>query len=276
MNSEHVVVQALLRGWPFPRGAGRIIDRFFCNLKFASAEATVRTTDGFDITVPPNDLIGRHIYLTGEFDRTIVEVLLLHSNPGDVLLDIGANIGYISGCFLAKVPQSKAICVDPQTGILSFLKSNMAQFGIRASVHEIALSSQSGAAFLSIPDGTITRLRPTRGISVTLERSKEFFSKLERLDIIKIDVEGHEAEIFNDAADELQRLRPRAIVFEDATAEAHPKGAIGKVLTECGYEIRAIRKRLTSLDFPLVNEKSDCIANDYLAILNQTSTESHI
>ena len=42
-----------------------------------------------------NDHFGRHIYLTGEFDRTTVEVLLKFAR------DVGANIGYVGACFLA-------------------------------------------------------------------------------------------------------------------------------------------------------------------------------
>src|ERR1019366_9617231 len=99
MNRQHILAQILLRSWPFPRGAGRIIDHYFSRLAFDDEIASVLTTDGFTINVIPNDLIGRHIYLTGEFDRSTVEVLLKFSNPEDVLLDIGANIGYVSACF---------------------------------------------------------------------------------------------------------------------------------------------------------------------------------
>ncbi len=58
------------------------------------------------MTVLPNDHIGRHIYLSGAFDRTIVEMLLRYARPEDRILDIGANIGYISCAMLALVPES--------------------------------------------------------------------------------------------------------------------------------------------------------------------------
>src|SRR5215208_4460547 len=134
MNRQHIIPQILLRAWPFPRGTGRIIDRFFNDLMFTDEISTVDTTDGFPLSVMPNELIGRHLYLTGEFDRTTVEVLLKHAKPGDMLLDVGANIGYVSACFLAKVPESRVIAVEPQPGIVDLLKSNLAQFGDRASV----------------------------------------------------------------------------------------------------------------------------------------------
>src|SRR6266480_2252501 len=125
MNNEHVLTQALLRSWPFPHGAGRILDRYFSKLSFSCDTATVRTTDDFDISVIPNELIGRHIYLTGEFDRSIVDLLCKFSRNGDVLLDIGANIGYVSTCFLNNVPNSSVIAVEPQETVLDLLKINL-------------------------------------------------------------------------------------------------------------------------------------------------------
>ena len=139
MNREHIMIQLLLRAWPFPRGAGRIIDKLFSEIKFQEAIAEVETTDQFTMRVAPNDLIGRHIYLTGEFDRTTVEVLCNFARPGDTLLDIGANIGYVSGCFLAKVPGSRVICVEPQPVIVDLLKTNMKQFPDRYKIAAFAL-----------------------------------------------------------------------------------------------------------------------------------------
>src|SRR5437016_2453438 len=111
MNKEHITVQLLVRNWPFPRGSGRIIDRVFSKIKFSEQIASVMTTDGFKMLVPPNDHIGRHIYLSGEFDRTTAEVLITVSKPGDILLDIGANLGYVSACFLQRVENSRCISV---------------------------------------------------------------------------------------------------------------------------------------------------------------------
>src|ERR1700737_4480438 len=121
MNSEHLASQLLLRSWPFPRGAGRIVDKFFSGLRFREEFAVVKTTDNFEITIDPNELIGRHIYLTGEFDRSIVELLCNFSAPNDTLLDIGANIGYVSACFLQNVPGSQSIAVEPQADVVRLL-----------------------------------------------------------------------------------------------------------------------------------------------------------
>lgn len=153
INRQKILPQMLLRSWPFPRGAGRIIDHFFSRLTFENEVETVRTTDGFAIKVFPNDLIGRHIYLTGEFDRSTVEVLVKLSKPDDVLLDIGANIGYVSGCFLQNVPRSKVIAVEPQPLIVDLLESNLKQFGDkRYKIFPVGISDANSSGWLEICD----------------------------------------------------------------------------------------------------------------------------
>jgi hypothetical protein len=112
MNRERLVAQLLLRSLPFPRGSGLITDRFFSDLAFTEESAKVTTTDGFKITVMPNELIGRHIYLTGEFDRSTVEILCYLAKSGDTLLDVGANIGYVSACFLKNKFRPRAILFE--------------------------------------------------------------------------------------------------------------------------------------------------------------------
>ena len=101
-------------GLLFARGSGRILDTFFRDLSFRCEVATVQTSGRFIMNVRPNQPLGRHIYLTGAFDRSIVEVLLTLAKPADVLLDVGANIGYISACFLQNVDGSSVISIEPQ------------------------------------------------------------------------------------------------------------------------------------------------------------------
>ena len=114
------------RFWPFANGSGRILDKYAKKIDFGKGERVAWTSDGFPLHVYADDLIGRHIIMSGKFDRSIVQVLLDQSRPGDVLLDIGANIGYVSTCFLSQVKDSTAYCVEPQPGIVDLLRKNLA------------------------------------------------------------------------------------------------------------------------------------------------------
>ena len=60
----------------------------------------------------------RHLYLIGEYERSVLDVLYELSQPGDVLLDIGANLGYVSACFLRLSARGSKVSVDPQSGRL--------------------------------------------------------------------------------------------------------------------------------------------------------------
>lgn len=274
MNRQHILPQILLRSWPFPRGAGRIIDRYYSRLSFDAEVASVRTTDGFTIKVLPNDLIGRHIYLTGEFDRTTVEVLLKFSKPGDVLLDIGANIGYVSACFLQRVPRSKSIAVEPQPQIVDLLLSNLKPFGDeRYKVFPVGLSDVDSSGWLEICDlnrgaSKVVDERNSHTVEIQLWSAKRLFASLhgEKIDLVKIDVEGYEEAVLKACQVELDRLRPRAIFFEEHTQSAAPDGSIGRIFKSIGYQVLGVKKRLTRLEFVSISTARDCAYNDYLAV----------
>ena len=274
MNRQKILPQILLRSWPFPRGAGRIIDHFFSRLTFENEVETVRTTDGFAIKVFPNDLIGRHIYLTGEFDRTTVEVLTRLSRPDDVLLDIGANIGYVSGCFLQNVPRSKVIAVEPQPLIVDLLESNLKQFGDkRYKIFPVGISDADSSGWLEICDfnrgaSKVVKEKNKHTVEIQLWSAKRLFASLqgEKIDLVKIDVEGHEETVLKASQEDLNRLRPRAIFFEDHAQSAAPDGPIGRIYRSIGYQVFGVKKRLTRLDFVSIHAAKDCIYNDYLAV----------
>jgi FkbM family methyltransferase len=274
MNRQHILPQILLRSWPFPRGIGRITDYFFSRLMFDAEVASVRTTDGFTINVLPNELIGRHIYLMGEFDRSTVEALLKLSKPGDVLLDIGANIGYVSACFLQKVPQSKAIAVEPQPQIVDLLQSNLKPFGVeRYKVFPVAISDLDATGWLEVCDmnrgaSKVVDELNSHTVEIQLWSAKRLFASLqgEKIDLIKIDAEGHEETILKACQAELNRLRPRAIFFEDHTQSSAPDGSIGRIFSSIGYRVLGVKKRLTRLEFVSISTARDCVYNDYLAL----------
>jgi FkbM family methyltransferase len=272
MNPEHIAAQLALRAWPFPRGAGRIIDRYFKDLKVDGETTIVRTTDGFMITVKPNDLIGRHLYLTGEFDRSIVELLLGLAKPGDVLLDVGANIGYVSACFLNSVPGSFVVAVEPQDTVVNLLQKNLATFG-RHTVVPVAVSDRDGIGSLKECEdnpgaGRLVADDTDLAKRVELWTGDHLFAvaNIDRLDLVKIDVEGHEDAVFATCAGQFKKLRPRAIVFECTSGSCAPEGKIGALLNSIDYAVFGVRKRLTKLDLVPIKSASDCIFNDYVAM----------
>jgi FkbM family methyltransferase len=258
----------IARHWPFANGSGRIIDQYANGVELAPGEQVAETKDGFQLNVLP-DLVGRHILLTGQFDRSVVQVLLNHARPGDVLLDIGANIGYVTCVFLQKVADSRAICVEPQPGIVDLLRKNTSRFPGRAEVRQFALSDVDGELRFHVDEQNrgASRVSIHGEMSVPTLKAGRLLSELARADLLKIDVEEMEEPIFRSMEGELQRLKPRAILFEDQTRAAAQDGPIGSILTRIGYSIYGIQKTLLKTALVPINARADCRYNDYLAKL---------
>jgi FkbM family methyltransferase len=239
-----------LSSLPIYNGKGRIIDRTALgHLRFAERTLDVRTADGFVLRVDPNDLIGRHIYLSGRFDRCVVDVLRRVAQPGAVLWDIGANIGYVSCAFLAAVPRSAVVAVEPLTDVHDLLTHNLAQFGEWRSVTlRAAISDRRG-------QGTIERDRANLGRSHLVESGRGDAVPLatgaaladasphSRVDLVKIDVECHEAAVFRGIASQLDSLRPRAVVFEHHCEPGAAEPQIMSLLADLGYSAWRLSRR---------------------------------
>ena len=269
-NTMASVIAAVARHWPFINGSGRILDKFGNGIDLGTGKRIAETSDGFPIEVFAEDLIGRHLLITGKFDRSIIQVLLDIAKQGDTILDVGANIGYYSSVFLKKVKDSKAICFEPQPGIVDLLKANVGQFGDRATVHQVGLADKDGELrfHINAANRGASRISTDGETAIPVRDARDVFASLDRLDLMKIDVEGYEVPIFRSIERELGRLKPRAILFEDQTGAAAPTGALGSILARLDYRVMGIDKRLLGTRLVPVGSPNECRFNDYLAVLN--------
>ena len=111
-------------------------------------------------------------------------------------------------------------------------------------------------------------MRNSQTVEIQLWSAKRLFASLqgEKIDLVKIDVEGHEATVLTACQADLGRLRPRAILFEDHAQSAAPEGSIGHIFRSIGFRVFGVKKRLTRLESVSIFTASDCVYNDYLAV----------
>jgi FkbM family methyltransferase len=281
----------VMRSYPFPRGQGRIVDRTpLTRLRFLEQRLLVRTVDGFTMEVFPNDHIGRHLYLTGQFDRTIVEALLRFARPGDRGLDIGSNVGYVACALLHLVPESRVVCVEPQAAVHELLTANLERLagrGARARALRVAVSDAAGwgsmapfpgntgaSRLLSGAEGSLNgdRVEVVTGATL-MERSG-----LDRLNLVKIDVEGLEEAVVRTLSPVLARWRPRAVVFEHTGDLADPASGLARVFRELDYAVLGIVKRLARFELVPVPRLAAAgrRAHDYVAAPAETESPRHV
>jgi len=153
----------------------------------------------------------------------------------DVLVDAGANVGYAALFLARRFPAARVICVEVDSGNLALLARNVAGYpnidvvpgGIWSHTTRLAIENPEGEAFAfrvtERPDGPIG----AHGVD-DLMRERG----LARIDVLKLDVEGAEVEVFSSALKWIDRvdtilveahesLRPGCTAMIESVARAH-------------------------------------------------------
>ncbi|HET7541842.1 MAG TPA: FkbM family methyltransferase [Polyangiaceae bacterium] len=176
------------------------------------------------LEVAPGDVIGKPIALFGVYEFAVSHLVRQYLAPGDVFVDVGANIGYYSVVAGAAVGPSGAVyAFEPSERIRARLERNvelneMHQIHVRSE----AVSCTSGVVrFVETQDvendglGYIQTSEQNVGVevrSVSLDDVPEFSVRTPTL--IKVDVEGGEPDVFRGARALLERADAPSIIFE--------------------------------------------------------------
>jgi FkbM family methyltransferase len=192
------------------------------------------------MVVPVRDLIGRRIIATGSFELTqfdAVDQLLVDPvslvgfvpDLNGVFIDVGANIGLYTTRYAPSFPRTVAIEANPATFFV--LKANVTMARTpNAEILCVGASNKKGKAQLKVAESGMlgwSRLGedavwPTYSVDIeidTIENIARGLRKEFRVALLKIDVEGHELEVLQGAADIINRDGP-VILFEALSGEA--------------------------------------------------------
>lgn len=143
---------------------------------------------------------------------------------GDVIIDIGANMGYYSFIFSWLAGNSgKVYSVEPVPPLVKQLKKQLIKQK-NVSILPFALGNKKGRVHLSMPEGFPEKGYPHHGLFSIREdrhftsnkfvfhstqcKGSEVFADVDRIDYIKCDVEGYEKIILEDIKPLLIGLQP--------------------------------------------------------------------
>jgi len=189
-----------------------------------SGSVWVKTARGFALEVDLSEQVGRRLWLLGSFEIVVAESLLRCLRPGDTAVDGGANVGYMT-CLMAQAcgPNGEVHAFEPHPRILERLRRNIAalpQPRADVVVHARALSRHSGSAVLQEPEGfaenqgrAFLGSNGSGGLDVETTTLDEHFPAT-RVQLLKLDVEGHELEVLEGARSLLQERRLTTVIFE--------------------------------------------------------------
>jgi len=171
-----------------------------------------RTRYNENFHVFTNDsIIGTSIKLYGEYTELEIELLKNFLNKDSVVYDVGANIGYHTIAFskLAK----HVYAFEPNKKLFECLKKNVTE--TNTELFNVAISSKNGKLFIEDFDDNKSDNYGELHISdvgqeclsLALDKIDDIYAP----DIIKIDVEGHEYEVFLGALETITEYKP--IIF---------------------------------------------------------------
>lgn len=227
---------------------------FHQHWKFGSFVSTF--DDGICFWVDLSDHIESQVYLHDmqEGDRGLVRLLRRLWTAGKTFVDIGANVGVYTAMAAKRIGSSGTVhAFEPVQSTFKRMQDNIKLNNFsNVKIYNNALSSRTGTASIWIPKHNnkgMSSLHPNATPldeeSITLITLDNVIKqgKIETVDIIKIDVEGHELEVLKGGMDTISEMRP-IIALELSRehlcrAETSPE-AITELMINCGYRAYGI------------------------------------
>jgi len=164
------------------------------------------------------------------------------------MFDIGANTGFYSDILEDIAGSEQLYLFEPLPHLHNYLKKRFR----KAHVFELALSNQEGSRTIRVPfiDGKRFDTRATFGehrepgqtgfeeIEVRLTTLDTLTRKLglDSIGFMKIDVEGHEAEVLKGGIETLTRFAPLILIEIEARHHGFPIATIFSTLEDIGYK----------------------------------------
>lgn len=137
------------RRLPVPAVRVRLLHFHSEVLRVAPREfARAPTPYGFVMGGSTADLLQRNVFLYGVWEPSISDWVVAHLTPGDVVVDIGANVGYFSLLAASCVgPSGAVIAFEPVPSIVAALEANLRLNDARqVRVQPVIASDTAGAA----------------------------------------------------------------------------------------------------------------------------------
>lgn len=203
----------------------------------------IRGRHGYVLYNRNDTVVGRLIESFGEYFESEVNVFRRVLAPGDLALDVGANIG-VHTLALARIvgPTGFVMGFEPQRIVFQTLCANMALNSLD-NVHCVNAGVSDMPGRLSVSDPDPAAANNFGGVQVAMldvgprgapvpQVTLDDFLDVASLKFIKIDVEGMENRVLRGARRTLTQFRP-VLYVENAFAEKSPE--LAGTLAELGY-----------------------------------------
>ena len=186
---------------------------------YADTQPTAIDLGGYQVCVQRRDNeFARTIIATHDYEPHVRRAVRERLEAGDVVVDVGANVGCIALMAATLVGERGLVAaVEPNPDNLQMLYAGMVLNGI-GNVQVLPYAASTTRAVVSLSDNTsnthLVAARPPgpRRVYTQTVPLDETLAGLPRLDLVKMDVEGHEIDAFDGFRASIERHRPALVI----------------------------------------------------------------
>lgn len=202
-----------------------------------------RVLGRYKLYVPTTDIgFGVHVIMDGHWEPWLTVFMISRIKPGMRVVDAGANHGYYTVLFADLAgPDGRVAAFEPNPRTADLLRRTLYVNGLdlRVDVHEVALVDQDGQTltFLATQDEpknarvvTDTLRGQPETITVSGAKLDTALASWERVDFIKVDVEGAEEAMMSGAWGVIERDRPELLLEFNASRCTEPAVLLDRLI----------------------------------------------
>lgn len=186
----------------------------------AQGKLRLRTIHNFDLIIDPSNDTGVEytLYRRGTYEEGILDFLGKKFGGKGAFVDVGANIGLMSIYVASKFPKSTVHAFEAHPLTMDIFKENIAINHLsNVEPYAFALGSEEGEAMIYTDHGKnrggASLLSPetlSEGFEIPVRRLDSM--NLEKVEVVKLDVEGYELEVLKGAEQTIRRDHPILII----------------------------------------------------------------
>jgi FkbM family methyltransferase len=219
------------RSFPISRGKLRVVDALWKTVAGKGRQRTAKLIySDFRMHCRIDEMIQRQIYFFGTYfaSRRMIAAWQAKAANASVILDVGANVGIFSLAALSANPRAQVHSFEPTPDIARQLQQSVTLNSLegRLHVHPVALSDHGGWGHLVNCDGggdnggmnfLVSAPRnegDSQPVETTTLDAVVQSEGISQIDLMKIDVQGHEAAVLRGARACLENKQIRSILIE--------------------------------------------------------------
>lgn len=187
-----------------------------------------------------------------QYEKSFDSALMNEINKGDIVWDVGANVGLYTAKFLKKVGSiGKVIAFEPTPGSVKrlnniFVNKNVVIFDAALGENDGVVSMMFDSDPTSVTNKVISDVDDYKGVEVNVRSGDSIINSNPSIlpNVVKIDVEGHELSVIKGMTQVLAIPTLRCIAMEihfgilNDRGEGAAPNEINTTLKSFGYKVK--------------------------------------